>query len=1091
MDPKLLNFGCPSCAVKLKIKAELAGKRIKCPRCANLIVVPAAKPDLTGTTGGGSLPAPAYDFLTAPQQPDEMGRLAQYRVLRVLGEGGMGVVFCAEDTLLNRSVALKVIRPGLGGEAVKARFLREARAAAAVEHDHVVAMFQVGEANGVPFLSMPLLQGESLEQRLNRETKLPLPEILRIGREMAEGLNAAHEKGLIHRDVKPANVWLEGKRGRVKLLDFGLARATGNGDAQLTQEGAIVGTPAYMAPEQGRGETVDARCDLFSLGCVLYRLTTGEPPFGGGDAISTLICVASVDPPAPHTIAPEVPRELSALIMRLLEKQSERRPGSAQEVVQVLEKIAPTEQLAVSKKRNLLPPTEEMPAQPVKRKRRLAVVVVTGLILLLGLGLTLFALTRKPEADTPSKPEEQAALPWEPGPAEDVMPGFVSRPTAIPGVKRWQVVSVSPRKGTSVAWGPDGKLLAWGDTTGIIRLYDADTLRLVQILVGHTSDVLALTWSPDGSWLASGGADATVRLWRPDGTPGEILKDPSGGVRAISWSPDSKRLVSTAVAFGTPFVRVWRTDGKPGPTLKGVWEASWSPDGRRIASADMDQPTIRLWDPTNGTTIESLGPLPHRVRFLAWSPDGKKLGAFAAGLDKDKAAGYVWDMAEPMQKLSLEPPTNPSNWINWVGWSKDGKLAVATHYGNLRVYDPDRGKILTTTADRGVRGSPLSYACWSPNGAEIAEPSGRIWKWDADRVQLLPSRQLENSGDINLDVATWSPTGQHLVIAGRTDNQIRVWKANGRLETVFKGHEAGVYWVHWRPDGQRLASCGGDNMVRLWEPNGKPGPVLKGHTWTVHQLAWSPDGKRLASASFDKTVRLWEADGTPGPILQGHIGRVTAVAWSPNGKRLASGSSWGETAIRLWEVDGTAGPIIQTHETSGVGSVCWSPLGKYFASSGWLDGTVRLWKDDGSAGPILKHDHQVGQVGWTPDGKYCYSVGGGTVRLWNVDGTQVSVLKGYQRVISVAGWSPDGKFVGTAGWEDGTVLVTSADGTPIWSMAMLGQSEVVSFSPAGEVLHGDPKVMEKELVYLVENQDGRVEKLKPSEFRKRVVSQAR
>jgi serine/threonine protein kinase len=177
----------------------------------------------------------------------------------------MGVVFQAEDRHLRRPVALKVMRPTLADSAeFHRRFLREARLAAAIEHEHIVTVYQVGEDRGVPFLAMQLLHGETLEARLERAGgRLPLPEVLRVGREVAEGLAAAHAKGLIHRDIKPANVWLEEGRGQVRIIDFGLARGA-QPDAQFTQAGTVIGTPAYMAPEQATGAAVDARCDLFS-----------------------------------------------------------------------------------------------------------------------------------------------------------------------------------------------------------------------------------------------------------------------------------------------------------------------------------------------------------------------------------------------------------------------------------------------------------------------------------------------------------------------------------------------------------------------------------------------------------------------------------------------------------------------------------------------------------------------------------------------------------------------------------------------------------------------------------------------------------
>jgi formylglycine-generating enzyme required for sulfatase activity/Leucine-rich repeat (LRR) protein len=225
------------------------------------------------------------------------------------------------------------------------RFLREARAAAGIKHDHVVSIYQVGEDGGVPFLAMEFLEGEPLDKRLRREGQLPIADVLRIGRETALGLAAAHARGLIHRDIKPANLWLErqggpepsGSRVRVKILDFGLARP--ENEKALTQTGAIVGTPQYMAPEQVQNRDLDARCDLFSLGCVLYRLATGRLPFAGKDMISTLMAVATDEPPPPRELEPRIPPALAKLILRLLAKDREQRPHSAAQVAAELERI--------------------------------------------------------------------------------------------------------------------------------------------------------------------------------------------------------------------------------------------------------------------------------------------------------------------------------------------------------------------------------------------------------------------------------------------------------------------------------------------------------------------------------------------------------------------------------------------------------------------------------------------------------------------------------------------------------------------------------------------------------------------------------
>jgi serine/threonine protein kinase/Leucine-rich repeat (LRR) protein len=280
--------------------------------------------------------AEASALLAPPQAADEIGRLAHYRILKVLGEGGMGIVFLAEDTLLSRAVALKTLKPVLAADPRhRQRFLREARAQALVEHDHIVPIYSVGEDRGLPWLAMPFLKGQSLAELLKRVGVLTPAQTVRLGAQVAKGLAAAHAAGLIHRDVKPANIWVEPEGGgRAKLLDFGLAREESPdraGEEPLTGWGAVVGTPAFMAPEQALSEPLDARADLFSLGCVLYRAVTGQLSFQGQGRTQT--------PPAPHEVNPTVPRPLSALIMNLLAKDRSARPASAAAVAAALEAL--------------------------------------------------------------------------------------------------------------------------------------------------------------------------------------------------------------------------------------------------------------------------------------------------------------------------------------------------------------------------------------------------------------------------------------------------------------------------------------------------------------------------------------------------------------------------------------------------------------------------------------------------------------------------------------------------------------------------------------------------------------------------------
>ena len=256
----------------------------------------------------------------------------------------MGAVLLAEEPSLSRKVALKVMRPELAANpSARERFFREAKSAAAIEHDHIIPIFAVSEANGVPFLAMPFLKGQPLDERLkSAQGPLPLAEIAHIGREIASGLAAAHEQGLIHRDIKPGNIWLEDRGpdspARVKILDFGLARSQAE-DAHLTQSGAILGTPAYMAPEQALGHKVDERADLFSLGCVLYQMATGRRPFTGETTMAVLMSLGIDAPTAPQELNPRIPQTLSQLIMGLLVKDPAKRLASAAEVARKLRAI--------------------------------------------------------------------------------------------------------------------------------------------------------------------------------------------------------------------------------------------------------------------------------------------------------------------------------------------------------------------------------------------------------------------------------------------------------------------------------------------------------------------------------------------------------------------------------------------------------------------------------------------------------------------------------------------------------------------------------------------------------------------------------
>ncbi|MEZ5942179.1 MAG: protein kinase [Planctomycetaceae bacterium] len=281
-------------------------------------------------------PSLSLDFLTPSDDPSLLGTLGPYEVYEILGHGGMGIVFRGRDPKLNRVVAIKVMSPALAiNPNARRRFIREAQAAAAISHPHVVTIHAVDDDGQIPYLVMECVVGQSLQQKIDKVGSLRLTEILRISRQIAEGLAAAHKQGLIHRDIKPANILLENGVERVKITDFGLARAVD--DVSMTRTGEIAGTPQFMSPEQARGERVDQRSDLFSLGCVMYAMCTGRSPFRATSYAASVHHVVNSPPRPIEEINPEIPDWLAAVVARLLSKNPDERPQTADEVAQQME----------------------------------------------------------------------------------------------------------------------------------------------------------------------------------------------------------------------------------------------------------------------------------------------------------------------------------------------------------------------------------------------------------------------------------------------------------------------------------------------------------------------------------------------------------------------------------------------------------------------------------------------------------------------------------------------------------------------------------------------------------------------------------
>jgi eukaryotic-like serine/threonine-protein kinase len=686
--------------------------------------------------------------------------LSSYRVVEKLGAGGMGAVYLARDERLGRDVALKILAEGrLGSEAARVRFRKEAQALLRLSHPHVATLFDFGTADGIDYLVMERVGGPTLDVEL-RKGPLPESEVVRLGAQLARGLAAAHEVGVVHRDLKPSNLGLTAD-GLLKILDFGLARlepgTSGPEEATATTSGAVVGTPAYMAPEQVRGEPADVRTDVYGAGAVLYELATGRRLFEGKKGAELSSAVLSQAPPPPRGIVATVSSGLEAVVLKALDKDPDFRYQSARELLVDLERLARGGAARTASD-----------AEPVRRARRARLLpwfAGAAAVALAVAGSRLVAPARVPHVTQVRRLMSGLGPPPDPGWATD-------------GVRLYYV---APKAGGAALF----QIPASGGEPAEVPL-PFPTISLFAYVEKESA-------------LLIGATDTTVAPQPMEGLPLWLVPVPTGAPRRLgnlvgqsaALSPDGERLAVSQASR----ILVARRDGAEARPLAlrgavtGSWMngLQWSPDGRtlRVEAPKPGGSEPFIWEvPLDGAAARPLRP----GRMGGWTGDGRYFVFQGEGDIYAAREGLRWSWAPSSPvRLTFGPLR-----FDAPGSSLDGRRLFA--WGTL-----ERKRLLRY--DAGARrfapflgGASASQVDVSPDGhwlAWIRVPDRTLWRARSDGTERL---QL-TAPPLVAQHPRWSPDGHRIVLTAAPPNQplvVQVISPEGGVPEILAGWPAGL-----------------------------------------------------------------------------------------------------------------------------------------------------------------------------------------------------------------------------------------------------------------------------------------------------------
>jgi WD40 repeat protein len=935
----------------------------------------------------------------SPGATDSLRTLGDYELLEELGQGGMGRVYRARHRSLDRIVALKVIRAGApASEAERLRFQTEAEAAARLDHPNIVPVYEVGEHDGQPYLAARYVAGGPLSRQLNR-FRDDLRAVAGLAAVLARAVHHAHQRGVLHRDLKPGNVLLEWRAGDAgppvpHVADFGLARLLDH-DSGLTRTGDLVGTPSYMAPEQASGgaAAITTATDVYGLGAILYALLTGRPPFAGATVLETLERVKGREPEPPRRLNPKVGHDLETICLTCLAKDPRRRYASALAVAEDLESWLGHRPIAArpaTARERLAKWVRRRPAAAAFAALSAAVVaaVLAGSLWhghVLGEALADSDRLRREGLVREARLRDLvyvadmrlAKEAWDHGDLPHLAE-LLDRQRPADGEPdrrgfewHWLKWCLGTRIGTlkahdggllCAAVSPDDRFLVTTDRKGAVKVWDLASRQPITTLTGHTNEVHRAVFSHDGQILATCSTDQTVRLWD-----------------VASW---------TARA---------RLHGH----LMSVRSVAFSPDGKLLASASADS-RIVLWGLPQGGIVKPWVAHDDWVHDLVFTPDSRSL----VSVGKDDRLAKVWDVATGKEAARCNAPT----YLRSVALSADGKTAAMSGYGShvsLWPIDPPGPRV-----DLGVAFSVVAVA-FAPSGSQLVATGGpgmfSVWDVDAAGGNARPVRTIRWGGG-NGRAAVFARRGALLVTASEEDGAVQFWDparlhgsdaisplaadvtdvalsqvgraasahnwpgevcfldlANRRVERTLSvrperpslglpdnQRSAGPSAVACSPDGQTVAVGCFDHRVRLWDFASGRQVLALDHGASVRAVALSATGGLLATAGGNGEVRLWEL---PSGALHATCATQAdphCLAFAADGRTVAVGGSADRFAVDLWDpslgtpqrrLSDASSQLATAPHTDAmlhVAAVAFSADGATLAA-GCNNGSIRLW----------------------------------------------------------------------------------------------------------------------------------------------------